>query len=63
MTMRRESTFFLETVHTTIEREELFTQLILSINYSVEDISDFDLSIISVNDNKPIDIERDNIYC
>lgn len=54
---------YLETVHTTIEREELFTQLILKINYSVEDISDFALSIISVNDNKPIDIERDSIYC
>ncbi|MFV0587973.1 PIN domain-containing protein [Bacteroides reticulotermitis] len=53
----------LETIHTTIEREELFTKLILKINYSVEDISDFNLSIISVNDNEPIDIERDSIYC
>lgn len=54
---------FLETVHTTIEREELFTKLVLGIGYSVEDMSDFDLSIISVNDNEPIDIERDSIYC
>lgn len=53
----------LETVCITIEREKLFTQLILKINYSVEDISDFSLSIISVNDNEPIDIERDSIYC
>ena len=54
---------FLETVYTKIEREELFTKLILGINYSVEDIADFDLSIISINDNEPIDIERDSIYC
>lgn len=53
---------FLETVRTTIEREELHTQLVLSISYTVDDISDFDLSIISVNDNKSIDIEKDDIY-
>ena len=53
----------LETIHTIIEREELFTQLILKIDYSVESMSDFNLSIISVNDNKSIDIERDSIYC
>lgn len=53
----------LETIHTTIEREELFTDLTLRTKYTVDDISSFDLSIISVNDNKPIDIERDSIYC
>lgn len=53
---------FLETVRTTIDREQLYTQLILSVEYTVDDISDFDLSIVSVNDNKSIDIERDDIY-
>lgn len=53
----------LETIHATIEREEFFTNLILRIKYTVDDISSFELSITSVNDNKPIDIERDSIYC